>query len=62
MPAVIVLQDAKEGSSSSSSQFENSEKAIMSSRHAEIEGDYTRTIHRLCTGKVMSNNVKPSVI
>jgi hypothetical protein len=61
MPVVIVLQDAKEGSSSSS-QFENNEKATVSSRHAETEGDYTWTIHRLCTEKVMSNNVKPSVI
>jgi hypothetical protein len=48
MPAVIVLQDAKEGSisiSSSSSQFENSEKETMSSRHAKTEGDYTRAMH-----------------
>jgi hypothetical protein len=36
MPAVIVLQDAKEGSNSSS-QFENSEKETMSSKHAKTE-------------------------
>jgi hypothetical protein len=27
------------------SQFENSEKETMSSRHAKTEGDYTRDMH-----------------
>jgi hypothetical protein len=63
MPAVIVFQEAKEGSSSnsSSSRFENSEKATMSSRHAETEGDYTQTIHRLYTDYTRTMHGKSNV-